>query len=129
MFQPRKTIVSTNNPLSINIKDTKKREKRENRYTEKENTNKVYKPNVSSAEHKKKKKKNDIYKTTKIYEPKDNSKNKINEISVFTNNNNISVSEKIKLLNKNEEKNKMNKYPYNNNNKTTKGTIKINRKS
>ena len=126
IFQPRKTIVSTNNPLSINIKDTKKREKRENKYqrTEREKINKVYKPNSSSAERKKKEKKNDIYKTTKIYEPKDNSKNKINEISVFTNNNNISVSEKIKLLNKNEEKNKMSKYPYNNNNKTTKGTIK-----
>ena len=124
MFQPRKTIVTTSNQLSISINDTKKREKRENRYikTEKENTNKVYKPNVSSAEHKKKEKKNDFSKSYKIYEPKENPKNKINEISVYTNNNNISVSEQIKLLNKNEEKNKMMKYSYNN--KTTKGTIK-----
>ena len=58
MFQPRKTIVATSNQLNININDSKKREKRENRYikTEKEKINKVYKPNVSSAEHNKKKK-------------------------------------------------------------------------
>ena len=32
MFQPRKTLITPSNPLSISINDTKKREKRENKY-------------------------------------------------------------------------------------------------
>ena len=120
MFQPRRTIVATNNQLNLN--EIKKREKREYKYnlkTEREpnKEKRINKPKISST-GRKKFEKTEIMKNNKKLDKKETSKKRKDDTSFSDVNSNI--SEKIRKLNEIEDKNRIIKLNNNNN----KGTIK-----
>ena len=117
MFQPRKTIVATNNQLNLN--EIKKREYKYNLKTEREpnKERRINKPKISST-GRKKFEKTEIIKPNKKLDKKETSKKRKDDISFSNINSN--VSEKIRKLNEIEDKNRIIKLNNNNN----KGTIK-----
>ena len=116
MFQPRRTIVATNNQLNLN--EIKKREYKYNLKTEREpnKERRINKTKISST-GRKKFEKTEIMKPNKKLDKKETSKKRKGDISFS--NINSSVSEKIRKLNQIEDKNRI---KLNNNN--NKGTIK-----
>ena len=117
MFQPRRTIVATNNQLNLN--EIKKREYKYNLKTEREpnKERRINKTKISST-GRKKFEKTEIMKPNKKLDIKETSKKRKDDISFSNINSN--VSEKIRKLNEIEDKNRIIKLNNNNN----KGTIK-----